>query len=78
MWPYFVFKSITYIIRKGHFLRLPTTKSTSYGTNSVLFKACLLWNSLPQSIKYSESIVELKTTMKDLGNIDCSCIYVDK
>ena len=33
-----------------------------------------LENSLPKSIKYSESIVELKTKMKDLGNIDCSCI----
>ena len=45
-----------------------------YGINSVLFRACLLWNSLPQSVKYSESIAELKTKMKNLGNIDCSCI----
>ena len=74
MWLYFVFKSITYNIRKDPLLRLPAAKSTSYGINSVLFRACLLWNSLPQSIKYSESIVELKTKMKDLGNIDCSCI----
>ena len=74
MWSYFVFKNITYNIRKGPLLRLPAAKSTSYGINSVLFRACLLWNSLPQSIKYSESIVELKTKMKDLGNIDCSCI----
>ena len=55
-------------------LILPAAKSTSYRINSVLFRACLLWNSLPQSIKYSESIVVLKTKMKDLGNIDCSCI----
>ena len=74
MWSYFVFKNITYNIRKGPLLRLPAAKSTSYGINSVLFRACLLWNSLPQSVKYSESIVESKTKMKDLGNIDCSCI----
>ena len=74
MWSYFVFKNITYNIRKGPLLRLPAAKSTSYGINSVLFRACLLWNSLPQSIKYSESIVELKTKMKDLRNIECSCI----
>ena len=30
--------------------------------------------NLPQSVKYSESILELKTKMKDLGNIDCSRI----
>ena len=29
---------------------------------------------LPQCIKYNESIVQLKTKMKDLGNIDCSYI----
>ena len=74
MWSYFVFKNRTYNIRKDPLLRLSAAKSTSYGINSVLFRACLLWNSLPQSIKYSESIVELKTKMKDLGNIDCSCI----
>ena len=63
-----------YNIRKGPLLRLPAAKSTSYGINSVLFRACLFCNSLPQSIKCSESIVELKTKMKDLGNIDFSCI----
>ena len=74
MWSYFIFKNITYKTRKGPLLRLPAAKLTSYGINSVFFRACLLWNSFPQSIKYSESIVELKTKMKDLGNIDCSCI----
>ena len=47
MWSYFVFKSITYNIRNGPLLRLPSAKSTSYGINSVLFRVCLLWNSLP-------------------------------
>ena len=74
MWSYFIFKNITYNIRKGPLLRLPVAKSTSYGINSVLFRACLLWNSLLQSIEYSESIIKLKTKMKNLGNVDCSCI----
>ena len=78
MWSYFVFKNTTYNIRKGPLLRLAAARSTSYDTNSVLFRACLLWNSLPQSVKHSESFFELKTKMKDLGNIDCSCIYVDE
>ena len=72
MWPYVVFKNITDNIGKGPLLRLPAAKLTSYGINSVLFRACLLLNSLPQSIKYSESIVELKTKMENLGNIDCT------
>ena len=41
MWSYFVFKNITYNTRKGPLLRLPAAKSTSYGINSVLFRACL-------------------------------------
>ena len=47
MWSYFVFKNISYSITKGSLLRLPAAKLTSYGINSVLFKACLLWNILP-------------------------------
>ena len=78
MWSYFVFKNITYSIRNGSLLRLPSAKLTSYGINSLLFRACLLWNSLPQSVKYSESIAELKTKMKNLGNIDCYVFYVDE
>ena len=74
MWSYSVFKNITYNIRKGPLPRLPAAKSTSNGINSVWFRACLLWNSFPQSVKYRETIAELKTKMKDLGNIDCACI----
>ena len=74
MCSYFVFKNITYSIRNGPLLRLLAVKSSSYVINSALLKACLFWNSLPQSVKYSESILELKTKMKDLGNINCSYI----
>ena len=74
MWSYFVFKNTTYNIGNGPLLSLPAAKATSYSINSVLFRAYLLWNSLPQSVKYSESILELKTKMKNRGNIDYLCI----
>ena len=74
MWSYFSFKNVTYNFRSGPLLRLPKAKSTYYGINSVLFRACLLWNGLPQSIKDSGSINELKAKLKELGNIACSCI----
>ena len=38
------------------------------------FRVCLVWNGPPQSIKHSESIYELKRKLKELGNLDCSCI----
>ena len=74
MWSYFIFKNITYSIRNGPLLKLPNAKSTYYGTNCIFFRACLLWNGLPQSVKHSESILELKRKLKELGNVDCSCI----
>ena len=72
------FQNITYNIRNGHLLRLPSAKSSSHGINSVLFRACLLWNSLPQSVKYSESIAELKTKMKNLEILTVHVFYVDE
>ena len=60
MWSYFTFKNITYNIRNGPFLKLPDAKATYYGINLVHFRAYLLCNGLPQSVKHSESILELK------------------
>ena len=74
MWSYFTFKNITYNIRNGPLLKLPNAKSTYYGINSGYFRACLLWNGLPQSVKRSESILELKRKLKEQENVDCSCI----
>ena len=74
IWSYFTFKNITYNIRNGPLLKLPNAKSTYYGINSVHFRVCLLWNGLLQSVKHSESILELKIKLKELENLDCSCI----
>ena len=72
MWSYFIFKNITYNIRNEPLLKLPDAKSTHYGINSFHFRACLLWNGLPQSVKHIKSILELKRKLKELGNVDCS------
>ena len=74
MWSYFTFKNITYDIRNGLLLILSNSKSMYCGINSVHFRACLLWNGLSQSVKHSESILELKRKLKELENVDCSCI----
>ena len=73
MWSYFTFKNITCNIRNGPLLKLPDAKSMYCGINSVHFRACLLWNGLSQSVQHSESILELKKKLKELGNVDCSC-----
>ena len=73
MKPYFKIKEMPYNLRNGYALKLPSTNSTYYGINSVLFRACLLWNQLPLSIKQSQSLLEFKSKMKTLRNIVCTC-----
>ena len=78
MWPYFTFKNITYNIRNGRLLKLPNAKSTYYGINSVHFRACLLWIGLPQFVKRSESILELKRKLKNWKMLTALVFYVDE
>ena len=74
MWSYFTYKNITYNLRKGPILYLPSTHSTYYGTNSVHFWGSLIWNNLPRDIKSRKLVFEFKTKIKDFGNIDCGCV----
>ena len=71
MWPYFTYNNISYNLRKGHILYLPSTHSTYYGTNSVHFRERLIWNNLPRDIKSSKLLSEFKTKIK---NFDCGCV----
>ena len=57
---YFPIKEIPYSLRNGSVLKIPPTRSTYYGTNSIHFRACLLWNKLPTSLKESQSLPEFK------------------
>ena len=50
---YFTVKEIPFCLRKINFLKTPSAHSTRYGTNSILFRACLVWNKLPLSIDHS-------------------------
>ena len=36
-----------YNLRNGHILSLPSARTTCYATNSILFRACQVWNKLP-------------------------------
>ena len=53
---YFTIKEIPYCLQNGNFLKIRSAHSKRYGTNSVLFRACLVWNKLPLSVKQSESL----------------------
>ena len=73
MKPYFKIKEMPYNLRNGYVLKLPSGNSTYYGINSVMFRACLLWNRLPLSMKQSQSLLEFKSKIKTLRNTVCTC-----
>ena len=62
--PFFTVRELPYNLRKGHILNLPLARTTYYGTNSILFRACQVWNNLPLSIKQRHSLLEFETNIK--------------
>ena len=71
--PFFTVKQLPYNLRNRDISNLPSERTTYYGTNSILFRACQVWNNLPLSIKQSQSLLEFKTNIKTLRNIECLC-----
>ena len=74
MWLFFKQKKLSCNLSKGPVLKLPRTQSTYYGRNAIHFRGSLIWNNLPVKVKSSNSVVEFKTKIKNLENIDCGCL----
>ena len=53
-------------------LRLHPERSTYFGTNSVHFKACLVWNKLASSSEKSKSVSKFCKKFKTISNTNCS------
>ena len=70
---YFSIKGIPYSLKNGSALKIPSVRSTYYGINSIHFRACLLWNKLPNSLKESQLLPEFKHKIKAIEKMDCSC-----
>ena len=66
-------KEVFYNLRVSNLLSLPVTKTVRYGSNSVFFRGCLLWNSLPDDIKKTESLSCFKGKLSALGGLACTC-----
>ena len=74
MWSYFKYRKVPYNMRRDPVLFIPPARSTIYGTNSVDFLGSLIWNGLPNIVKFSRSISEFQNVTKKIGNIDCGCM----
>ena len=74
MWSFFTHKDILYNLRKGPILGVTKTRSFYYGTNDIHFRGSLIWNNLPAIVKSSNSLLEFKNKIKNIGDIDCGCL----
>ena len=66
-------KELPYNIRNNNLLKLPPTSSTRFGTNSLVFKGSLIWNTLPSSLKNSNTLSIFKKDIKNWKIESCSC-----
>ena len=62
-----------YNFRNNGLLTLPKTKSVTFGTNALLFRASLIWNKLPNEYKCASNLSIFKTKIKKWGCNTCSC-----
>ena len=74
MWNYFNFSALSYELKKVNKVNLPATRTCYYGINSLLFRAALLWNSIPHNVKESHYVAQFKEKINKLGNLTCSCV----
>ena len=63
--PDFTVENVTNNIGNEPLLKLRPAKSIYFGINSILFQACLIWNSSPYSIKNCGSLLESKAKSKN-------------
>ena len=67
-------------LRNENHLRLPVAKATTYGLETIEYRGCPLWSSLPSEIKDSKSLSEFKRKIKQWDGKSCVCrlckIYV--
>ena len=73
VWDMFKRREITYDLRVKDILQLPSTKTTSYGINSVLLRGNILWNSIPNVKKNNQSIALFKKIIKPCYGEICCC-----
>ncbi len=73
MWTFFERKHIKYELRTKNLLQLPKRNANTFGVNSLAFKGALLWNTLPDTIKNSNSTAIFKRMIKEWNGQNCTC-----
>ena len=78
MWDMFEPKPTSYNLRSGNTVKLPKAKSSKFGINSLIFRGSITWNSLPSSLKSTESLNTFKREIKLWDGKNCTCYICQK
>ena len=73
MWDIFLLKNVPYNLRNKSLVNLPQANSSTYGTNSLIFKGSIIWNTLPNFIKSSPSLNIFLSRIKNWNGDNCTC-----
>ena len=65
-----------YNLRNEDHLRLPVANTTTYELETIEYRGCLLWSTLPPEIKDSKSLSEFKRKIQNGMEILASADYV--
>ena len=52
---------------------LPSTSTVAFGMMSICFRGSILWNSIPDVIKSSETIASFRKKIKTWAGEECDC-----
>ena len=69
---FFTVKDLSHNLRNSNLLFLPPVKTFRYGVNSIHFRSCVIWNSLPAEIKTVKSLNSFKSKLRSI-QIKCNC-----
>ena len=73
MWDIFLNKKTNYNLRNKLLTTLPKARTTTFGTNSLVFKGSLIWNTLPNYFKDAPSLDIFLSRIKMWEGKNCSC-----
>ena len=62
-----------YNLRYKFLLKIHLAESKTYGTNTLFFKASILWNTLLNKYKLANSISSFKNLIKSWNGESCNC-----
>ena len=62
-----------HILRNENHLRLPVAKTTTYGLETIEYRGCLSWSTLPPETKDSKSLSEFKRKINKCAGNSCVC-----